>query len=185
MNTKPRNSKRVFNNATYRNISYFSALLLILQYIIPANSEEKLPNSKINQKELECLSENIYFEGRNTDYAEMIRISSIVQNRIKFNKYKYNNCQIIHKYKQFSWTLQKSNNLQKIIKLTQNNPKELKAWQDSQAIAKLSLENHLYNNAGNSTAYHANYIKKPHSKFWKHMKLCIISPFHRYYSIKD
>jgi spore germination cell wall hydrolase CwlJ-like protein len=154
-------------------------------FITSANAGEELPQIKIDQKQLNCLATDIFFEGRNTDYAEMIRISNVVLNRMANEKYPTEACDVINQHQQFSWTLKKTNNMERIVRLINKDEKEKKAWHNAKVIATLALQRRLIDNTKNAISYHYVHMKKPNSSFWKSMKLCLVSPYHKYYAAKS
>jgi spore germination cell wall hydrolase CwlJ-like protein len=174
--------KRTLNVKKSSFLKLFSILSLLVLFLpnqALATSEYTPP---VNDKELKCLAKNIFFEARNTDVLEMIRIASVVQNRINSGKYPTTPCQVIQQRKQFSWTSSPKNNIQRIVKLIKKDKKELAAWLLAKDVAKLSLEHKLKDITGNSIAYHTASMNKPKSSFWKHMHFSVASSYHVYYT---
>lgn len=153
-------------------------------FVTSANAGEQLAKIYIDQKQVNCLAVDIFFEGRNTDYSEMIKISNVVLNRMANSKYPTEACDVVYQHQQFSWTLNKNNNMKRIFKLINKDAKERKAWLASKAIASLALQRRLADNTKNAISYHYIHMRKPTSSFWKKMRLCVVSPYHKYYSSK-
>ena len=190
MISKKPNTINAINIVTYSTIALLViSLCLCVQeknrrqnlfnaYETPHVEQIKITN-ELDQKSQKCLAENLYWEARGTSPDEMIRVANVVQNRIASNKYPKTICAVVHQHKQFSWTLKKSNNPKKITKLI-NNPVEKRWWNFAQYISfeaivgQLPLLHH-------DTAYHANYMEKPHSQFWNTKIVDFKSPFHTYY----
>ena len=185
VNTKPKPTKRLlFNASRRRNFTVVAVITAtVLLRTTTAVTAEQFTPTQIDQKQLDCLSENLFFEGRNTNYDEMVKISNVVLNRMANHNYPSDACSVINQHYQFSWTLDKRNNMKRIMKLIKKDETEHKAWLLSKFVAALALTNQLNDSTGHAVSYHHVRIKKPKSSFWKHMKLSLISKYHKYYAL--
>jgi spore germination cell wall hydrolase CwlJ-like protein len=69
-------------------------------------------NSILNEREVKCLTDNIYFEARSEKDIGKKAVALVTLNRLKDDEYPNTICKIVHqrnRYKcQFSWTCQKT-----------------------------------------------------------------------------
>lgn len=144
---------------------------------------QKHIEKKVNQEELLCLAENIFWEASGTDKAEKQRVANVTVNRLFSDLDGYEDkqiCEVVYKPKQFSWTHQGKNRkvLQKWIKSNDNK----KAWDDSVKIAELALKNELPDITRGALFYHTKKIK-PNWDYSK-IKPTVNGPYHIYYKMK-
>ena len=116
------------------------------------------PTLKLSEKltdinELQCMTENIYYEASGESYKGKLAVGMVTFNRMI--KKHTTACNIVYwQYKktcQFSWVCSGGKHLQKIID---------KSWKDCYEIANTIL-NHSYNKKDitrGATHYHASYI---------------------------
>jgi len=109
-----------------------------------------------SDREINCLSENIYREASNQPIEGMAAVGHVVVNRMESGKFPTSACGVIKQKSgstcQFSWNCQR--NLRKIDYTSDN-------WRQSYAVAY-----HLLNESGKlpdptdkALFYHANYVK--------------------------
>lgn len=58
----------------------------------------------IDEKQIDCLAKNIYFEARGEPIKGQIAVAQVVLNRLDSDDYPSNICQIVYQPNQFSWT---------------------------------------------------------------------------------
>lgn len=58
----------------------------------------------IDDKQVECLAKNIYFEARGEPIKGQIAVAQVVLNRLESDDYPSNICGIVYQPNQFSWT---------------------------------------------------------------------------------
>lgn len=155
--------------------------LCCLFHLTPIYSHKEPTEQIPPHQEINCFAENLFFEARNANYEEMLNISNVVLNRMHSYRYPNSACSVIFQSKQFSWTLDQRNNITRINKLIAIDKKENEAWMNAKYIASLALTGQIKDYTGNSISYHHVSMNKPKSKFWKHMKLYMVSQFHKYY----
>jgi spore germination cell wall hydrolase CwlJ-like protein len=121
----------------------------------------------INQRELDCMASNMYFEARNqnSDLA-MVAVGYTVLNRVASNKYPNDVCKVVYQGKrlsngayarnkcQFSWVCDGASD-----RPNTKHPVERKAWNKAQKLAMQVLQKRVANPIGNATMYHATYVK--------------------------
>lgn len=82
-------------------------ILLVISLMIPTtivhSSPEPIP--KINQKELSCLSEMVYFESRGEPKLGMIATAHVALNRSKSNRFPNSVCKVISQKGQYSYRI--------------------------------------------------------------------------------
>lgn len=128
-----------------------------------------------DEKELECLTLNVYFEARNqqTDEA-MAAIAYTTMNRVQSSKYPNTICGVVFQGKktkggnfvknkcQFSWVCDGIALEKKLAKIN-HNKLELAAYERAKRIATLAMMGVIPNPVKNATMYHASYV----SPYWK------------------
>lgn len=141
---------------------------------ISQSVKKDIQSVKHINKETICLAKNIFFEGRNTDVYEKIRIVNVTLNRVKSGKYPDSICEVVYQDSQFSWTLY-NKNLKSIVN---SSNIEAKAWQESLMIAEYALDDRIPDITNGSLFYHTHKVKPTWSK---HKKKTVNSKWHRYY----
>lgn len=135
----------------------------------------------VDEKEVSCLSKNLFFEARSGGWDEMVRVANVTINRTKYSEYPESVCATVYQPKQFSWTMIKSNTIYRIKALIAQSDGEREAWQEAQKIARLAVERQLPDRTHGAIAYHARYIHKPNSAFWHNVRLASATDYHLYY----
>jgi spore germination cell wall hydrolase CwlJ-like protein len=120
--------------------------------------------------ELDCLTENIYYEATNEPIAGMIGVAQVTINRTESPKFPKSICLVVHQDSQFSWVKSKPKSLVNINK---------RAWDDAREIAKrVLLEGERLDSVKESLYYHTADI----STVWdKDMKLLTKLGHHNFY----
>lgn len=115
-----------------------------------------------NEKQLECLAKNIYFETMAVSMADAMAVSDVVQNRVESTSYPNTICEVVYQGKkhadgrmkrdacQFSWYCDGKADV----------PTNSEAWERSRRYAHQFFYYGLYKGiTEGSTHYHANYVK--------------------------
>lgn len=89
------------------------------------DEQASLPGFKLNDKELECLAKNVYFESRGEPIIGQKAVAWVTLNRAQSDDYSTNVCEVVMQSKQFSWTLQKYQDID-----------DLAAWDIAMSVAK-------------------------------------------------
>lgn len=113
------------------------------------NSNQRI---SVTEKELDCLSRNIYFEAAHEPYIGKIAVAHVTYNRVLDKRWGDSFCGVVYEPKQFSWT----NN----PKLRNSIPSGRK-WVSSQHAARMFIRGVRVKNFENVNHYYANYIKPP------------------------
>lgn len=120
-----------------------------------------------SDKEIKCLSENIYREAENQPIEGMVAVGHVVINRMESGKFPLSACGVIKQKTanvcQFSWNCQK-----KLRKIDYNSV----SWQQSYAIAYRLLNgtDTLPDPTGNAMFYHADYVRPQWGKSYTKTK---------------
>ena len=102
-----------------------------------------------------CLALNVYFEARSEPMIAQFAVAQVTMNRVASEKYPDNVCDVVWQKKQFSWTHDGKS----------DKPKEAKAWEVAQWVAKVVLEDTDRTLAvvpHDTLHYHADYV----SPYW-------------------
>ena len=130
-------------------------------------------------RQLECMTKNIYYEAGIESYEGKLAVAQVVLNRANSGNYPGDLCGVIYQRTysgqsvvcQFSWTCMKVNNIV-----------DKYVWQESYEIAKKVLTGKIAHEElarKNAMFYHANYVK-PH---WK--KKNVVKTIGRHIFYKD
>lgn len=147
-------------------------------------------NLKINQDELWCLSQNIYFEARAESYSGKQAVANVTRNRLKSEAHPNTFCGVVKEGPvRESWKTKKDKTLDKSERIYYPRKhrcqfswwcdgekdtiwvqymngttidSNMNAWRDSVHIALDTMSNHLYDNTGGATYYYAHNIVYPH-----------------------
>jgi N-acetylmuramoyl-L-alanine amidase len=132
----------------------------------------------IDERQLECMALNIYFEARNQSADGMAAVGFVVINRVKTKNYPDTICKVIYQRKQFSWTSDKS------LSVNVDNILELKKWKMSQGIARQIMFGLASDNTSGATHYHAKYVTPSWSRSSRLLKVADIGSHIFYRDIK-
>ena len=104
---------------------------------------------KHNERDLECLAKNIYFEAKGESLTGKIAVAQVTLNRV-LHKEEFNKtiCGVVYQKDQFSWTAYKNIMV-----------RDQKQWRDSLHIAKGILQGKLFLEGFEALYFHANYVK--------------------------
>jgi spore germination cell wall hydrolase CwlJ-like protein len=101
-------------------------------------------------KQLECLTQNIYYEASGEDLAGKIAVAQVTLNRVESKLYPDTICKVVYQSSQFSWVKDKPKRLTNINKQVYNDSREV--------AKKVLLEGERLDSVGNSLYYHADYV---------------------------
>ena len=105
---------------------------------------------KYNEKDVECLARNIYWEAGVEDLTGKIAVGNITVNRVKTRYWGSHICDVVYAKDQFSWTKQR-----KRAWVTLKG----RAWADSKAAAEAVLKQGIVVKQLNKALfYHADYV---------------------------
>lgn len=116
----------------------------------PQITTEALPAEvvTIDEKELNCLARNIYFEARGEGIEGMKAVAAVTMNRVKSDRFPNTVCGTVHQRKQFSWV---SAGLHKIV--------DLVSWRKSKEIARSALAGTMVHKVGKALFFHDHTVK--------------------------
>jgi spore germination cell wall hydrolase CwlJ-like protein len=113
----------------------------------------------VDEKEMFCLSQNIYFESRGESYDGRLAVAYVTMNRVESRRFPNTVCEVVWQRRQFSWTQDGKSDWPNT-----KNKLERKAWKESKIIAKsiLSYWQVLqYTDVTNGALYYHNHKVKP------------------------
>ena len=111
-------------------------ILLILlssyQYKIQYSNKfnQDIENISSQYDDLDCLTENIYFEATGEVLSGMLGVAQVTLNRVNSKKFPNTICSVVHQKNQFSWTNEKPKSLVNVNKT---------AWANARLVAKKVL----------------------------------------------
>ena len=145
---------------------------------------------KIDQKELWCLSQNIYFEARAESYSGKQAVANVTRNRVRSEAHPDSYCGGVKEaVMRESWKTKQDKTLDKSKRIYYPKKHQcqfswwcdgekdtiwvqymngttidsnMSAWRDSVHIALDTISNHLYDNTQGATYYYAHNIVYPH-----------------------
>jgi N-acetylmuramoyl-L-alanine amidase len=163
-----------------------AAMIIMVSLMTQFGSDNRI---KIDQQELWCLSQNIYFEARAESHSGKQAVANVTRNRVKSQDHPNTYCAVVKegpqreswktrgkdvpkservyiplKHRcQFSWWCdgEKDTIWVQYMDGTQI-PENMNAWRDSVHIALDTISNHLHDNTLGSTHYYAHNIVYPH-----------------------
>lgn len=148
---------------------------------------EHLPVSSFletKNKEIECMSQALFWEVRRSSLYENILVANVIMNRKKSGEYPDDICKIVKQKSQFEFVSKGLYGIDKVNRRIQNEA-EKKAWETAQFVAKLAVTKKLKDVSGGAIAYHANTMKKPKSSFWVSLKTTRKTDLHTFYTPKN
>jgi N-acetylmuramoyl-L-alanine amidase len=112
------------------------------------------------EKQLECLALNVYFETHARSLADSMAVTDVVLNRVESTRYPNTPCDVIHqgykkgnRYCQFSWYCDGKS----------DTPHDDEAWEKSRKFARdMYIHGEFRGITEGATHYHATYSKP----FW-------------------
>lgn len=150
------------------------------KFQIIQTAEASIPKKeiKINDRDLTCMTRNLFYEARGTSEAELTRVANVVLNRKKSNKYPSDICSIIYQPYQFSWTLDTVKANTPISELYSHSPSEMKAFERAKQIAIKALKDELPDLTQGAMWYHTHAVY-PRWRFKKDVS--VESSWHKFY----
>jgi spore germination cell wall hydrolase CwlJ-like protein len=101
-------------------------------------------------RQLDCLTESIYYEATGEPLEGMLAVAQVMVNRSESPKFQDTICKVIHAPSQFSWTREKPKAL---VKINRN------AWNEAREVAKrVLLEGERLRSIEGAMFYHTNAI---------------------------
>jgi len=135
-----------------RFISVLIGLALLFVVIQHQLASYSVPQVKmIDNREVECLARNIYFEARNQSTRGQEAVAHVTLNRLKSGKHGSSICEVVYQPHAFSWTLDK-------LKI-RGRLKEIEAESLAKEIAFNTLVGNIKDPTDGATHYHASYVK--------------------------
>ena len=140
-------------------------LVAFIAYSIPSISQNVVENvvqheaSKDFKKQLNCLTNNIYFEAATESYEGKLAVAQVVLNRANNPKFPSTICEVVYQRTlsasgiivcQFSWTCLRNMIVQ-----------DKYAWEESEIVARKALtQNTIHDTISRTNAmyYHADYV---------------------------
>lgn len=163
-----------------------AAMVIMVSLMTQFGADNRI---KIDQQELWCLSQNIYFEARAESYSGKQAVANVTRNRVKSQAHPNTYCAVVkegpvreswktrgkdvpkservyipRKHRcQFSWWCDGEKDTI-WVQYMNGTPIEsnMNAWRDSVHIALDTISGHLYDNTGGATYYYAQAIVYPH-----------------------
>lgn len=102
----------------------------------------------LDQKELQCLQKNIYFEARDQGRAGMRAVAAVTINRTNDPRWPDTICKVVYQRKQFSWANRGDRNPRL------HNAEEMKAWRIAGEIAEKAMLRTMINEVGGAQYFH-------------------------------
>ena len=141
---------------------YLIGLFLVLASVTSANAAKAQIFTADDYPQHWCLAQNIYYESRGSNLADMAAVSDVVLNRVKDTRYPNTICGVVQQGKknadgrmkrnacQFSWYCDGKSDW----------PKQGDAWFKAQMIAYQIIEDGKFRGiTEGATHYHADYVK--------------------------
>ncbi len=117
---------------------------------------------------LMCLAMNVFWEARDQPIAGQVAVAQVTISRVYDPKYPDNVCGVVHQLKQFSWYWDGKSDV----------PREAKAWETAQMVAKGVLAGSGHMELWGVTHYHALSVKP----YWvPSMRLVTVIDDHVFY----
>jgi spore germination cell wall hydrolase CwlJ-like protein len=102
--------------------------------------------------EIHCLALNVYHEARSEPDQGKFAVARVTLNRVASRRYPDSVCKVVWQRAQFSWTRDGRS----------DRPRDIRAWQKALWVATVAYEFNPMNMVGQSTHYHAVYVRP----FW-------------------
>lgn len=129
---------------------------------------------RLSNRELDCLSRNIYHEAKYESYVGKVAIAHVTFNRLTEGKWGDSFCKVIYARKQFSWTLIK----EKVKEVPVG-----RRWEESKRAARDFSNGTRVAYLLDSDHYHADYIPTPQWAFSMEREIKIGK--HIFYATRD
>lgn len=136
-----------------------AAMVVLALAAIPANVAAAETETDVSAA-IHCLALNIYFEARNEPTDGKLAVGHVVLNRVADRRYPNKICRVVkqggarrrHKC-QFSWYCDGLS----------DQPRDLKAWKESQVLARVVFWGYSEDPTNGALWYHADYV----SPYWR------------------
>lgn len=127
----------------------FEALIKLFAATIPLVD----PDVAVDRKTLDCMTKNIWFEARASNFSDKVAVGQVVLNRVADPGYPDDVCAVVWQPHQFSWTHDGKSD-----RVVTRSDADMRAWHDSVLAAVLSLGGELPDITGGAKHYHADYV---------------------------
>lgn len=107
-----------------------------------------LGTPSVDPEQHECLALNVYHEARGEVIEGQIAVAHVTLNRVNHSYFPETICDVVYQNRQFSWT----------FTIRDHTPKEQKAWEQAQVIARDVMIGNTVDPSNGATFYHANYV---------------------------
>lgn len=107
----------------------------------------------IDEKELNCLQKNIYFEARNQGAAGMKAVAAVTLNRVDDPRFPQSICSVVYQPRQFSW----ANRGDREPRL--RNSIERDAWEKAGSIARKAMLGVMTHEVDKAQYFHTTWVK--------------------------
>lgn len=122
-----------------------------VQEIKQAVLEQQTTSIKYNQKDVECLARNIYYEAGVEPLMGKYAVANVTINRVKSGYWGKHVCDVVYAKDQFSWTKEKKRAWVSL---------KGEAWATSRAVAESTLKQHIaIKQLNHALFYHADYVQ--------------------------
>lgn len=142
----------VYNIKQLQDIEYYKAAVVSAQDMLQNVNKKTVTATKtVDPTELQCMSENIYFEAGGESLAGKMAVGHVVLNRMKRPEYPKSICGVIHQKNgdtcMFSWLCEPRKEI-----------KQSKSWQQSQEVAYTLLSRSTEDITEGSTNFHGTHM---------------------------
>jgi len=107
---------------------FFLVLVLILSYVSTVFAQQ-------DEKQINCLSLNIYHEARGENKTGQMAVAIVTMNRVMSSRYPNTVCKVVWQSRQFSWTQDGKS----------DHPKDSKAWELAEEVAEFVYHKYEHN----------------------------------------
>lgn len=77
---------------------------IVVSLPLPVLPSNNAPMVEVDDRELDCLANNIYFESRNQSDIGMLAVGLVTLTRVESERWSDTVCGVVHARKQFTWT---------------------------------------------------------------------------------
>lgn len=138
--------------------------LILFVFLLQALTSPYASANDFDNKEIDCLTSNIYHESRNQILQGQVAVALVTMNRVKDKRWPNTVCEVISqgplskkgKGCQFSWYCDK--------RVAKNRFKDKQAYQIANTIAFVAYNYKFPDFTDGSTHYHADYVNPVWSK---------------------
>jgi spore germination cell wall hydrolase CwlJ-like protein len=180
-------------------ISTFSTFMLIIMFIavfvqknehVYENNNRSFENvmadlsldtEDYNEEELKCLRKAIFFEVRKNIKKEMQVVGNVVLNRVNDKRFPNTICGVVLHKGQFEYVMRGLHDKEQVEKLVNKSVLEKQSWETASQVAMELLTGEFKDKTNGATAYHANTMNKPNSRYWNSLKQTVKTDLHVFY----